>query len=112
MSNVKHAKCPIRNMAKIAKSRLSNNEYDQDEISAPKNLTPQQKDIYLKLLKLARSGEEVLDPISKFADKQKLDTLPREERQRYVLSLCADYVQIKQYVAQKAQYLHEQITAL
>lgn len=101
MSNVKHAKCPIRNLAKSAKSRLANNAYDQDEINAPKHLTPQQKDIYLKLVKLARSGEDVSDPISKFADERKLDTLSREERQRYVLSLCADYVQIKQYITQK-----------
>lgn len=108
MSNVKHAKCPIRNLAKSAKFRLANNGYDQDEISAPKNLTPQQKEIYLKLVKLARSGEEVSDPISKLADEKKLCTLSREERQRYVLSLCADYVQIKQYISQKSHCQKEQ----
>lgn len=112
MSNVKHAKCPIRNLAKTAKSRLANNSYDQDEISAPKNLTPQQKEIYLKLIKLARAGEDVSDPISKFADEQKLCTLPREERQRYVLSLCADYVQIKQYISQKLQCVSGQTNVL
>lgn len=111
MSNVKHAKCPIRNLAKTAKSRLISNSYDQDEINAPKNLTPQQKEIYLKLVKLSRNGEEVLDPISKFADENKLRLLSREERQRYVLALCADYVQIKQYIAQKSQYSLSQTNA-
>lgn len=108
MSNIKHEQCPIRNLAKTAKSRLAKNCYDQDEITAPKNLTPQQKEIYLKLIKLARNGEEVSDPISKFADEKKLCSLSREERQRYVLSLCADYIQIKQYIAQKSQYTQEQ----
>lgn len=102
MSNIKHNQCAMRSLAKEAKSRLANNNYDPDEINAPKNLTPQQKEIYLKLVKLSRTGEDISDPISQFADAEKLRTLPHEERQRYVLSLCADYVQIKNYISQKS----------
>lgn len=103
MSNVKHSKCAMRDMAKSAKARLASKNYDQDEIGAPKNLTPQQRDIYLKLVKLTREGEDVIDPIAKFADSEKIRSLNHEERQRYVLSLCADYIQIKGYIRQKSQ---------
>ena len=52
MSNVKHKNCALRALAKSAKSRLGNNSYDKDELSAPKDVTPEQKAIYVKLNKL------------------------------------------------------------
>lgn len=99
MSNVKHPKCAIRNMANEAKSRLSSNDYSTKlYYGAPKNITPQQKEIYIKLCELKASGEEVVNPILQFADKEKLASLSHEERQRYIIQLSADYVNIKNLI--------------
>lgn len=94
MSNVKHPKCALRTLAGQAKARLSKGSYGE-EPSAPKNVTPRQREIYIKLCELAASGEEVTNPIALFADKQLLASLPHEEKQRYILQLCADYISMR-----------------
>lgn len=94
MSNVKHKNCIVRQLAKSAKSRLCKNDYEQEV--APTGATPEQKEIYLKLCKLQKDGETVTDP-------EKLKTLSHEEKQRYILSLCADYVSVKKYLDEKAR---------
>lgn len=96
MSNVKHKNCIVRQLAKIAKSRLCKNDYEQEV--APTGATPEQKEIYLKLCKLQKDGETVTNPVASFADPEKLKTLSHEEKQRYILSLCADYVSVKKYL--------------
>lgn len=101
MSNIKHKPCIMREAAKSARTRLMTKAYDSDEISAPKNITPQQRAIYLKLVKLSRAGEDVSDPVALFADSKKFATLSHEEKQRYVLTLCADFVQMKRYLEHK-----------
>lgn len=102
MSNVKHKNCALRALAKSAKSRLSNNSYDKDELSAPKDVTPEQKAIYVKLNKLKRAGESVTNPVAQLADENILRTLSHEERQRYIIKLCADYVSVKNYMEKKS----------
>lgn len=76
MSNVKHKNCIVRQLAKSAKSRLC---------------------------KLQKDGETVTNPVASFADPEKLKTLSHEEKQRYILSLCADYVSVKKYLDEKAR---------
>ncbi len=96
--NIKHPDNELRSRAKDAKRRLANNLYNRDEISAPKDITPQQRAIYLKLLNLKREGEQNINPIEQFADKQMLSNLSYEDRQRYIMQLCADYIAIKNKV--------------
>lgn len=102
MSNVKHKNCAIRSLAKSAKSRLKNNSYDQDELTAPKDVTPEQKAIFVKLNKLKRAGESITNPVEQLADEKILHSLSHEERQRYIIKLCADYVSVKNYMDKKS----------
>lgn len=77
MSNVKHKNCIVRQLAKIAKSRLCKNDYDQEV--APTGATPEQKEIYLKLCKLQKDGETVTNPVASFADPEKLKHCPTKK---------------------------------
>lgn len=97
MSNIKHPKCKLRSLACEAKTRLTNNTYDVDR-QTPRNITPQQREIYIKLCELTRRGERVDNPILCFADKEKLNSLSHDERQRYILQLSADYVSMRNIV--------------
>lgn len=97
MSNVKHKSCAMRTLAKSAKARLSQSDYDSDEIGAPSNISPAQKAIYVKLCKLYRQGKSVTNPVQEFADSEKMQTLSHEEKQRYILALCSDYMCAKSY---------------
>lgn len=96
--NVKHPENELRKRAKDAKRRLKCNDYNKDEINAPQNATPQQKKIFLKLLSLKRSGEENINPVSQFADINVLKSLPYEEKQRYIMQICADYISMKNQI--------------
>lgn len=101
MSNVKHPKCPIRNMANSAKARLCANTYFDDlNMGVPKNITPQQKQMYLKICEIKDSGEELINPIQQLADTEKMNSLSHEEKQRYIMQLSADYVCVKNLVEQ------------
>lgn len=97
--NVKHPDSELRRRAKEAKQRLLMNAYDKDELNAPKNITPQQRSIYLKLLSLNRQGETDINPIEQFADKDVMNSLSYADRQRYIMQLCADYLAMKNYIA-------------
>ncbi len=102
MSNVKHKNCMVRQLAKSAKARLCKNDYE-GECGAPSSATPEQKAIYLKLVKLQKDGQSVVNPVASFADQEKMQTLSHEEKQRYILSLCADYISVKKYMDDRAR---------
>lgn len=102
MSNVKHKNCALRELAKSAKSRLCDNRYDSEK-SVPKGATPEQKAIFLKLCQMQKEGETVVNPVACFADQEKMKTLSHEDRQRYILTVCADYVSMKHFVENKAR---------
>ena len=102
MSNVKHNKCPMRELASQAKARLSYNDYARPNPPVPKNATPQQREIYLKLYELRQGGKSVDNPVAVFADEQKLKSLPHEERQRYIIQLCADYISMRTALENKS----------
>lgn len=95
MSNIKHNKCPMRTLAYEAKARLLDNDYRRGQPPVPKNATPQQKEIYLKLYELRKDGDGVDNPIALFADEKKLSSLTHEERQRYIMQLSADYISMR-----------------
>lgn len=97
MSNVSHPRCPIRNLADDAKKRLQSNTYNKfaAHLMPPKDVTPSQKQIYVKLQELYEAGEEIVNPIQQLADQKLLDTLPHDERQRYIFQLSSDYVAMK-----------------
>lgn len=98
MSNTKHKNCALRALAKTAKNRLGNNAYDKDELTAPRNVTPRQKEIYVKINKLKRAGQNITNPVAQLADEKILRSLSHEEKQRYIIGLCADYVSVKNYM--------------
>lgn len=102
MSNVKHKNCAMRQLAKTAKARLCKNDYES-ETGAPGGATPAQKEIYFKLCKLKKEGESVVNPVASFADPEKMKTLSHEEKQRYILGVCADYLSMKKYVDEKTR---------
>lgn len=93
MSNVKHPKCAIRDMANQAKVRLAKGEYVKSP--APTNITPRQREIFLKLCELKKHGEEVVNPIAQLADENLMRSLSHDERQRYIIQLASDYVSVK-----------------
>lgn len=95
MSNIKHKKCKMRELAQEAKARLSDNTYDPGRPPIPKNASPQQRDIYVKLYEMRRDGEGVENPITAFGDPKKLAELSHEDKQRYILQLCSDYVSMR-----------------
>ena len=97
MSNVRHPSCAIRDLAVSAKKRLAKPDgtYFPSGLEPPSTLTPSQKEIFLKIRALYDAGEEVINPIQQLADKEYMATLSHEARQRYILSLCSDYVEMK-----------------
>lgn len=82
-------------MAMAAKARLADNNYKRGQPPVPKNATPQQREIYLKLYEMRKDGEGVDNPITAFADEQKLSSLSHEEKQRYIMQLCSDYISMR-----------------
>lgn len=85
----------MRELANQAKARLTCNQYTHPDPPVPRNATPQQREIYLKLYELRKGGQSVDNPVATFADEQKLKELSHEERQRYIIQLCADYVTMR-----------------
>ncbi|MEG2540413.1 MAG: hypothetical protein RSB59_01375 [Clostridia bacterium] len=105
MSNKKHKKCEIRRMANEAKDRLSKNNYKANLplLTPPKNISPSQKEIFIKLCGFVENGKTLDNPIKQLADENKLATLSHEERQRYILQLSADYVSMKRAIDEKLE---------
>lgn len=101
MSNVPHPKCAIRNLANEAKQRLIKGEYYPPVLEPSKNFTPSEKDMFLKLRDLYEKGEEVVNPVEQLADKDYMDSLPHDERQRYIMTLCSNYVDMKNELARR-----------
>lgn len=97
MSVCKQKSSNLRRIAGDAKKRLTACEYSAlgSALAPPKTLSPSQKIIYLKLRDLYEKGEEIDNPVSQLADRKLLEALPHDERQRYIFSLCADYVEMK-----------------
>ena len=80
-------------MANEAKKRLASGDYSEKYI--PKNITSSQKEIYFKLQKMKKDGEELTSPVAQLGDQKLLATLPHEEKQRYIIRLCEDYIKVK-----------------
>lgn len=96
MSNVKHPKCKIRNLANEARERMKNNSYNsQSAYSEENNLTPVEINVLTKMKALREIGEEIVNPISQLCDKELLQKLQPNERQKYILELSNAYVSLK-----------------
>lgn len=103
MSNVHHPTCAIRNLAQDAKKRLSKPDgtYFPSGLEPPQTLTPSQREIYLKIRAIYDKGGEVDNPLKQLADQEYMASLSHEARQRYILILCGDYVEMKKLFLQK-----------
>lgn len=95
MANTRHPKCAIRDMANEAKRRLQSNAYKNGAVGAPQGVSLSQRQIYIRLKELLDAGEEIVNPIQQLADKELMNGLSHEERQRYVFQLAADYLAMK-----------------
>lgn len=82
-------------MANEAKRRLQSNAYKSGAIGAPQGVSLSQRQIYIRLKELLDAGEEIVNPIQQLADKELMNGLSHEERQRYVFQLAADYLAMK-----------------
>ena len=104
MSNVHHPTCAIRNLAQDAKKRLSKPDgtYFPSGLEPPQTLTPSQREIYLKIRAIYDKGGEVDNPLKQLADHEYMASLSHEARQRYILILCGDYVEMKKLFLCKA----------
>ncbi len=103
MSNVRHPSCAIRSLALDAKKRLAKPDgtYFPSGLEPPVTLTPSQREIYIKIRALYDKGEEVVNPISQLADHKLMESMSHEARQRYILTLCGDYVEMKRLFLEK-----------
>lgn len=95
----------MRSMAQEAKRRLLHNDYSRNSgaMAPPKDITPSQRAIYIRLKELSEAGEDVINPVQQLADKEKLQSLNHEERQRYILQLSADYVSMRRALDENLQ---------
>lgn len=100
-------------MAVEAKKRLARNEYTVSNgvLSPPKNVTPRQKDIYIRLLQMRESGEDVVNPIQQFADDKLLNSLQHDERQRYIIQISSDYLKMKNLLEHDLKAAEKQAAA-
>jgi len=98
MGNVKHTKTQIRELAAKAKARLLNKPSMDAMPPFPKTATPEQREIFIKLYKMKKGGENVDNPISVLADPKKMTELSGEEKQRYIIQLAADYTAMKRLI--------------
>lgn len=103
MSNVKHPNCKIRNLALEAKARLKTNNYSAKTsvLSAQSQLSPAEQTVLSRMLKVMENGEEIINPIQQLCDREVLNALPANERQRYVFELSNAYVSLKQKMMDK-----------
>lgn len=103
MSNVHHPSCAIRDLALNAKKRLAKPDgiYFPSGLEPPDTLTPSQREVFLKIRAIYDSGGEVVNPIKQLADQRYMATLSHEARQRYILILCGDYVEMKRLFLQR-----------
>ena len=60
-----------------------------------------QREVCLKIRTIYDSGGEVGNPIKQLADHKYMATLSHEARQRYILILCGDYVEMKRLFLQR-----------
>lgn len=97
MSNVKHPKCAIRREANEAKARLLKNAYSEQN-AIPKNITSEQQVIYFKMKKMKNEGIALTNPVAQLGDAKLLASLSHEEKQRYIINLCANYVKVKSII--------------
>lgn len=95
MSNVPHPKCAIRSLAVEARKRLIEDDYYPSVLEPSKSFSPSEREVFLKLRDLYERGEDVTNPVEQLADKKYMESLPHDERQRYVINLCANYVDMK-----------------
>ena len=84
-------------MASEARARLQKNAY-AEQGAIPKNITSEQQVIYFKLKQMKKDGVVLSNPVTQLGDEQKLATLSHEEKQRYIITLLADYIKVKQIV--------------
>lgn len=101
MKNIARNETSIKNIAHDAKKRLTLRGYSTypRELEPPSTLTPMQKSLYLKLRDMISKGEEVVNPIGQLADRKLLESLPYIERQRYIFSLCSDYLTVREILS-------------
>lgn len=102
MGNVRHPKCAIRNMADEAKKRLMKNAYGEaTSARAPQDASPSQQRIYIRMKQLLDEGREIDNPIQQLADRELMETLSHDDRQRYIFQLAADYIAMKKELDDK-----------
>ncbi|MDD4840167.1 MAG: hypothetical protein PHE93_05855 [Clostridia bacterium] len=106
MSNIKHQKCKIRHLAGEAKERMKNNSYNActSAISAQSKLSPAEQTVLTKMLQVMEQGEEIINPIAQLCDKEILNTLSTNDRQRYILELSNAYLCLKQKMMDKLDF--------
>ena len=83
-------------MASEARTRLMKNDYSEKAV--PKNITASQREIYFKLQQIKKNGEELTSPVAQLGDAKLLATLTHEEKQKYIIRLCSDYVKVKEII--------------
>lgn len=110
MSNVKHPKCKIRTLANEAKDRLKNNSYNSctAAITEQSKLSPAEQFVLSKMMHVMENGEEIINPIAQLCDKEKLNSLPANERQRYIFELSNAYLCLKQKMMERLDFAEPQ----
>jgi len=107
MSNIKHPKCKIRNLALEAKERLKKNSYNAcgTAFTAESKLTPAEQAVLARMREVMEQGVEIINPIAQLCDRDKLNSLPSTERQRYIFELSNAYLCLKQKMMEKLEII-------
>lgn len=106
MSNIKHPSCKIRQLANQAKERMKNNSYTAcpDVISVQSRLSPAEQTVLQRMMQVMEQGEEIINPIAQLCDKEMLNSLPVNERQKYIFELSNAYLCLKQKMIEKLEF--------
>jgi hypothetical protein len=107
MSNIKHPKCKIRSLANEAKERLKRNSYNVygAALNVESKLTPAEQTVLARMREVMEQGVEIVNPIAQLCDKDKLNSLPATERQRYIFELSNAYLCLKQKMMEKLEII-------
>lgn len=87
----------LREIAKLAKARLKNGNYNRNQNKQFTDLKGSYQIIDLqKVIEIVESDEIIENPIHRLIDKKHYEALSDTAKQRYILEVARSYIKLKQ----------------